>query len=55
MHIYQKTAPGIWSVGYFSSSGEWIKESDFNTAAEAAQHAQWLNDMQDYDDKPIQE
>lgn len=52
MYIYQKTEPGIWSVGMFTSSGKWEPESDWNTAAEAMEHAHILNEKQEATGKP---
>lgn len=43
MYIFQKTQPGIWSVGNYDENGKWAAESDFTTAAEASQHAHFLN------------
>ena len=43
MYSYQKSEPGLWSVGTFSSSGAWQQESVWNTAEEAAERAHWLN------------
>ena len=43
MYIFQKTEPGIWSVGDFNTDGKWETESEFPTAAEASQRAHFLN------------
>ncbi len=28
MYVYQQTEPELWTVGYYSPTGEWHAESD---------------------------
>lgn len=52
--MYHKTEPGVWSVGYYSESGDWISESQCINAEEAALHAHWLNiERKDSESKDI--
>jgi hypothetical protein len=51
MYLYQKSEPGLWSVGYFTPSGKWEKESDCSSAAEAAERVHWLNGGKITDDR----
>ncbi|MBW7572152.1 hypothetical protein [Caproiciproducens faecalis] len=50
MYIYQKSEPGVWSVGYYTLSGTWQQESKWNSAAEAMEHAHSLNEGENSDD-----
>jgi len=43
MYVYQRTEPGVWTVGFFKPDGEWVAEHDCATADEAAQRVSWLN------------
>lgn len=43
MYSYQKTEPGVWSVGSFLQDGSWEPESQWGTADEAAEHSHLLN------------
>ncbi|MCY1713548.1 hypothetical protein [Caproiciproducens galactitolivorans] len=54
LYIYHKTEPGVWSVGYYADSGDWISESQCINAEEAALHAHWLNiDRKDSESEDI--
>jgi hypothetical protein len=50
MYIFQKSEPGVWTVGYFTSSGEWKTECECSSAADASQRAHWLNGGHDKED-----
>lgn len=43
MYSYQKSEPGLWTVGQFKNDGKWEPESDWITSEEAAERAHWLN------------
>lgn len=43
MYVYKQTEPGLWTVGFYEPSGEWIAESDWSSAEEAAQRVIRLN------------
>lgn len=43
MYIYRRTEPGVWTVGHYAPSGEWIPESDHGTPQDAAHHVHYLN------------
>lgn len=45
MYSYQKSEPGIWTVGQFQNDGRWEQESKWSTPEEAAEHAHALNDI----------
>jgi hypothetical protein len=42
-YSYQKSEPGRWTVGCFTSGGIWQTESSWNTPEEAAERVHWLN------------
>jgi hypothetical protein len=46
MYSYQKAEPGQWSVGVFTTNGDWRTESVWNTPEEAAERVHWLNGEQ---------
>jgi hypothetical protein len=41
--VYQRSEPGLWTVGYYDPSGEWQPESDHNSSEDAAKRVHWLN------------
>ncbi len=43
MYVYIKSEPGLWTVGFYSPSGEWVAESDHDNTEEAASRVAWLN------------
>lgn len=43
MYSFQKSEPGVWTVGRFRGDGTWEQESRWTTQEEAAEHAHALN------------
>lgn len=43
MYVYIKSEPGLWTVGFYTPSGEWVPESDHKSEAKAAERVHWLN------------
>lgn len=41
--VYQKTEPGLWTVGYYDPTGQWIHDIDCGSRDEAAGRVAWLN------------
>ncbi len=42
-YIYIKSEPGLFTVGFYSPSGEWFAESDHADEAEAVKQVHYLN------------
>jgi hypothetical protein len=43
MYVYIQSEPGLWTVGFYKPSGEWMPESDHDSKIEAAARVNWLN------------
>lgn len=44
MYVYQRTEPGLWTVGFYRPDDNiWIAESDHETKEAAAERTAWLN------------
>jgi len=43
MHVYKRTEPNLWTVGFYDPQGLWYPESDHPTEKEAANRAIILN------------
>ena len=43
MYVYIRSEPGLWTVGFYDPDGEWIPESDWGSAEEAAERVHYLN------------
>jgi len=43
MYVYIRSEPNLFTVGFYSPSGEWHPESDYNSKEEAAKRVAWLN------------
>lgn len=43
MYVYQKSEEALWSVGFFTSDGRWVSESDWESPQLAAIRCNWLN------------
>ena len=43
MYIYIESEPGLWTVGHYSPTGEFIPESDHPSSARAAERVHYLN------------
>lgn len=43
MYAYIRSEPQLWTVGFYTPDGEWVPESDYATAEEAAERVRWLN------------
>ena len=43
MYVYKKTETWLWTVGFYTPSGEWIPESDHATKESAAERVHYLN------------
>jgi hypothetical protein len=42
-YVYIQSEPRLWTVGFYSPSGQWEPESDHRSAEEAARRVHWLN------------
>lgn len=43
MYVYQRSEPGLYTVGYYDPQGNWIPESDHTDQQDAAGRVHWLN------------
>lgn len=43
MYVYVQSEPGLWTVGHYDPSGEFIPESDHHRSDDAAQRVHYLN------------
>jgi len=43
MYVYIQSEPGLWTVGFYDPSGQWIPESDHTSREEAAERVRYLN------------
>jgi len=43
MWVYINSEPGLWTVGFYSPSGEWNTDSDWHTPEQAAARVHYLN------------
>ncbi len=43
MHTYKQSEPGLWTVGHYGPSGQWLPESGWETATLAANRVTELN------------
>lgn len=43
MYVYIKSEPQLWTVGFYTPSGEWVPESDYECRDDAAERVHWLN------------
>ena len=43
MYVYLVSEPGLWTVGFYTPSGEWEPESDHKSREEAAARVHYLN------------
>jgi ribosomal protein S16 len=43
MYVYIKSEPQLWTVGFYTPSGEWVSESDYECREDAAERVHWLN------------
>lgn len=43
MYVYKKTAPDLWTVGFYEPDGKWQPESDHGSSEAAAERCAWLN------------
>lgn len=43
MHVFRRSEPGLWTVGYYEPNGDWYAIEDFPTRAEAAKLVHYLN------------
>lgn len=41
--VYLKSEPGLWTVGFYDTSGSWIPESDHKSPEDAARRVRYLN------------
>lgn len=41
--VYMRTEPGLWTVGFYSPSGEWHTDSDHRSPEQAADRVHYLN------------
>lgn len=42
-YVYLKSEPNLYTVGFYNPAGEWVPESDCDTAEEAAARVHYLN------------
>jgi hypothetical protein len=45
--VYQKSEPGLWTVGFYSPDGKWHTDDDFPTRIEARARVSYLNGGKD--------
>jgi len=43
MYVYIKSEPTLWTVGFYTPSGEWMPESDHGDKEAAAKRVAYLN------------
>ncbi len=43
MYVYIESEKGLWTVGFYTPSGEWISESDHSDRDNAARRIHYLN------------
>lgn len=43
MYVYVRSEANLWTVGFFTPTGEWIAESDWDSRDGAALRVNWLN------------
>ena len=43
MYVYIKSEDRLWTVGFYTPSGDWTPESDHGSKSEAAERVHWLN------------
>ncbi|MGL4177515.1 MAG: hypothetical protein ACRCSN_15725 [Dermatophilaceae bacterium] len=41
--MYLDTDPGVWTVGFYTPTGQWITDSDHDTPDAAADRCHYLN------------
>lgn len=41
--VYIRSEPGLWTVGFYTPSGEWVPDSDHHDREDAADRCHWLN------------
>ena len=41
--VYMRTEPQLWTVGFYTPSGEWKTDSDHDVREEAAKRVHYLN------------
>lgn len=42
-YVYIQSEPSLWTVGFYTPTGEWVPESDHETAGMAADRVVKLN------------
>ena len=42
-YVYQRSEPGLWTVGYYDPDGNWHSESDHDSTEKAAERVHYLN------------
>ena len=43
MYVYIESEPGLWTVGFYDPTGEWVPESDQESTEAAAARVSYLN------------
>lgn len=43
MYVYVRSEAHLWTVGFYTPTGEWVPESDHDSAEQAAQRVHYLN------------
>lgn len=43
MYVYIQSEPGLYTVGFYNPSGDWVPESDHPTPEAAADRVNYLN------------
>jgi hypothetical protein len=43
MYVYIQSEPGLWTVGFYTPSGKWNPESDWDCKEDAAKRVAYLN------------
>lgn len=42
-YVYIRSAPGLWTVGFYHPEGAWLPESDHDNTGAAAERVAYLN------------
>ena len=43
MYVYLRSEPQLWTVGFYTPSGEWVSESDYECRDDAAERVHCPN------------
>ena len=43
MYVHRRSEPGLWTVGYYTPSGDWVAVEDFTSERKARNLVHYLN------------